>query len=106
MELYQILYAVHTGTMPKIPRSMKNKVNAILADQINVGDIVRVIATGKIGRVNRKIPYDRTSQEFFSPYGYTAIQVDIDGRLRNYAARSLLRIDAQPFEGQDNVRTM
>ena len=74
MELYQILYAVHTGTMPKIPRSMKNKVNA--------------------------------SQEFFSPYGYTAIQVDIDGRLRNYAARSLLRIDAQPFEGQDNVRTM
>lgn len=103
MELYEILYAIHTGQSPKIPHSMKNKVNAILADQINIGDTVRIVASGKIGRVNKKICYNRTVHDVFSPYGYTAIQVDIDGRLRNYAARSLQRIEVQPFDMQNDM---
>lgn len=68
---------------------LKNCRNAEQAARINVGDKVRIIKTGKIGTVTKKIEYDREHQGYYSPNGYTTIQVECEGHKNNYAGRSL-----------------
>lgn len=68
---------------------LKNCVNAIMADKIQIGDTVQIVRSGKIGTVTKKIKYGREYQNYHSPNGYTAIQVEVDGRKHSYSGRSL-----------------
>lgn len=75
--------------------TIKNKENAQMADKIKIGDKVRVAMTGEVGTVTKKVEYDREHQHYFSPFGYTTIQVRFDNckghkRTRHFAARSLV----------------
>lgn len=87
-----IINRIEAGEDVHLSDSLKNIVNAYLAEKIEIGDRVRVIKSGKTGIVVNKIKYDREYQDWVSPNGYTAIQVEIDGRRRSYSARSLQRI--------------
>ncbi len=85
----EMIEKIQAGGTPDMCTMLKNQVNAALAEKINIGDHVRVIKTGRTGVVTKKIEYARDSKDWYSPYGYTAIQVETDGKKYNYAARSL-----------------
>lgn len=85
----EILEEIKAGKSIDMDDGTKNLINSIMADGFEPGDRVKIIKTGQIGVIIKKIPYDRESQKFVSQYGYTAIQVDINGTKHNYAPRSL-----------------
>ena len=75
----------------------KNKTNAFALLELNIGDKVRVIATGETGVITKKVKYNRGHQNYYSPYGYSTVQVRFDNydnlpqhrKIGHYAASSL-----------------
>jgi sulfate adenylyltransferase subunit 1 (EFTu-like GTPase family) len=76
---------------------LKNKKNAILANEIKIGDRVKVLKTGEIGNVTKIIVYKRDNDKWNSPFGYSSIQVRFNDynslphhkKVRCYSASSL-----------------
>lgn len=87
-----IIRQMDNGMPIEMDDYMKNVVNAYLADRLSIGDRVRVIKTGQMGRVVRKVVYGHKKPAWLD-HGYTAIQVDVGGRKNFYAARSLQRVE-------------
>lgn len=85
----KLIRRIEAGEEVDMDSTLKNYVNAAMADRFKKGDRVQVIRTGETGTIVRKIVYDRKNQDWFSPKGYTAIQVRTARGTYCYAGRSL-----------------
>lgn len=79
-----IMNRIEIGEKPYLSAEMKNAVNAKMAARIMPGLKVQIIATGETGIVTKWICHTAKSSR-----GYIAIQVDVNGKRKTYAGRSL-----------------
>lgn len=85
----EMIEKIQSGQYIEMDTSLRHIVNARIAEMICVGDKVRIVRSNKVGIVTKKIIYDREHQDWYSPLGYTAIQVSVNGCKHSYSGRSL-----------------
>lgn len=90
--ILSIIKRIESGEALELSDDLKNTVNHVMAEQLQAGDMVEVIRTGMVGRVVKKIKYDRKG--LYSPKGYTAVQVETPAGKYLYAGRSLRKVQS------------
>ena len=92
--IQNMINRIEAGEPVNMGNYVKNRVNAVMAERLKVGDEVEIISPGKItqgmnGIVIGKVVYNRISSTCINHNGYTAIQVKTVNGIHNYAARNL-----------------